>query len=351
MQDVTTLDQDTIDGIPPLVDWHNPQPRLNLGLAVVPSFATDDSEMRNFTKSDSLPPISMDGYESSPGLALLSSPPGSVWSNTSRASSLPLSSVPSNPTPTSRESLRTNSISVLVDPHTASSWGYPENTNISQLKSEVAGDLGHSRKRSASSISIGSDGRSVAPSPEAEADLVWTDTAPSLPRQGLFAPKYTEAAAAGSSRSSFSERSRALTSTPLPSRFEAQTLTAEFIQYIHNVLPPAYSILPHLFSRFCQMVYPSPTRTVSDAPVSMPMARFHVFLAMAIAMKLRIRNSSEDTNALLNTCYQLAMQQSGMATFWQEDAGQEAAQLLVVFASIRKTSISHSASRHHSFSW
>jgi hypothetical protein len=83
----------------------------------------------------------------------------------------------------------------------------------------------------------------------------------------------------------------------------------------------------------------------------MPMARFHVFLAMATGMKLRIKDSPESTNALLDTCYDLAMQQTSASTFWQEEGGAEAAQLLAIFAGIRKTPNLDPTPLQHSFTW
>jgi hypothetical protein len=85
--------------------------------------------------------------------------------------------------------------------------------------------------------------------------------------------------------------------------------------------------------------------------VSIPMARFHVFLAMAIAMKLRIRESPETTNALLDTCYELSMQQTSASTFWQENGGVEAAQLLSIFATVRKARSNEPRPLQQSFSW
>jgi len=88
-----------------------------------------------------------------------------------------------------------------------------------------------------------------------------------------------------------------------------------------------------------------------EASSSLPMARFHVFLAMAVAMKVRIKDAPENTNALLDTCYELAMQQTASSTFWQESGGMEAAQLLALFASLRKPSAEEPRSLSHSFSW
>jgi hypothetical protein len=81
------------------------------------------------------------------------------------------------------------------------------------------------------------------------------------------------------------------------------------------------------------------------------MARFHVFLAMAVAMKVRIKDAPEDTNTLLETCYELAMQQTSSSTFWQESCGLEAAQLLALFASLRKPLNDEPRSLQQSVSW
>jgi hypothetical protein len=193
----------------------------------------------------------------------------------------------------------------------------------------------------------------MSPIPEVEDDLLPLAPVPRLPRQGIFAASHAESPTPGSSRSSFTDRSRALATTPLPSRFEAETLTTEFVQYLESLQYPAYNISPQLFARLCENVYPKPQRATSstEMSVSIPMARFHVFLAMAIAMKLRIRESPETTNALLDTCYELSMQQTSASTFWQENGGVEAAQLLSIFASIRKARSNEPRPLQQSFSW
>jgi hypothetical protein len=102
-------------------------------------------------------------------------------------------------------------------------------------------------------------------------------------------------------------------------------------------------------------VYPDPTNRSTPGPTeastSVQMARFHVFMAMAIGMKVRIKASPEPTNSLLDTCYELAMQQSTSVTFWQEKGGLEAAQLLCIFAAIRKEIAFEPRPLHQSFSW
>jgi hypothetical protein len=81
------------------------------------------------------------------------------------------------------------------------------------------------------------------------------------------------------------------------------------------------------------------------------MARFHVFLAMAIGMKVRIKDSPAPTNSLLDRCYELAMQQTSNSVFWQEEGGVGAAQLLSIFAGIRKEGGGEPRRLQPSFSW
>ena len=189
----------------------------------------------------------------------------------------------------------------------------------------------------------------MSPIPEVDDDLLsFAAYAPRLPRQGVFAPSPAPA----STRSSYTDRSRAVSTTPLPSRFEAETLTTEFMQHVETLPQQAYGMAANSFAQLCQMVYPTPQKALPSMPItSISMARFHVFLAMATGMKLRIKDSPESTNALLDTCYDLAMQQTTASTFWQEEGGVEAAQLLAIFASVRKIPNLDLAPLQHSFTW
>lgn len=125
---------------------------------------------------------------------------------------------------------------------------------------------------------------------------------------------------------------------PYPSRFEAETLTSEFLQYLSNFEDDSkpYSLSPSTFNYFCETVYPNLHEPSVDQSVSTAMARFHVFMAMAIGMKVRIKDSSEPTNLLLDRCYELALQQAACSTFWLEQGAVEAAQLVKIFAGVRK---------------
>ncbi|CAO2654950.1 Nn.00g116830.m01.CDS01 [Neocucurbitaria sp. VM-36] len=354
MHGMESIDQSLMASTPTSFDWHSPSPHLNLDTTIPASFTADDLDLGSFSAGGSMPSIEINECEPFPSLASPSSPVPSSWSGTTRASSpdMPPTSAPPQFANVSQYPASTKHFASPIEPHTAPSWEFMAQASASQLKPDNTSSRGHSRKTSASSQSLDSDDQVMSPIAEVEDDILPLAPAPRLPRQGLFAASHTESPTPVSSRSSFTDRSRALATTPLPSRFEAETLTTEFVQHLESLDYRAYSISPQLFSRFCEVVYPNPQRTTSiEISTSIPMARCHVFLAMAIAMKMRIKDSPENTNALLDTCYELAMQQTTSSTFWQDNGGVEAAQLLSIFASIRKTSSNEPKPLQQSFSW
>lgn len=281
--------------------------------------------------------------------AMTLSPVPSFFSGTTRASSpdLPPTSAPAQFASIPPHLLGNKASPSPSEPHTAPSWEFMAQT---QLGPKTAGrSRSHSRNTSNSSGSYVSEDQALSAVPELDDDLMpFAASAPRLPRHGVFAPSPAPA----STHSSYTDRSRAVSTVPLPSRFEAETLTAEFIQYVESHAPQAYAMDAGSFAQLCEMVYPKSQKASPSFPLpSLPMARFHVFLAMATGMKLRIKDSPEPTNSLLDTCYDLAMQQTSASTFWQEDGGVEAAQLLAFFASIRKTPSLDPAPLQHSFTW
>jgi hypothetical protein len=351
MHGMDSIDQNLMSTPPTSFDWQNSPTHLNLDTAIPATFTTD--KLASLSAGGSrMPAIAIDECEPSHFISP-SSPVPSLWAGTTRASSP--ESIPSRSAPQQFAlgySPRSKSFpSPVEQPHTAPSWEFMAGAGSSELQPGTS-SWGHSRKTSTSSLYQGSDEQAMSPIPEVEDDILPLAPAPRLPRQGIFAARRTESPGPASSRPSFTDRSRALASTPLPSRFEAETLTTEFVQHIESLDYRAYSITPSLFDRFCEAVYPSPQRTpAAELPASMPMARFHVFLAMAVGMKVRIKNAPENTNTLLDTCYELAMQQTSTSTFWQEDCGVEAAQLLALFASLRKPASDEPRALQQSFSW
>lgn len=349
------MDHSLAVSTPTSFDWQTPPPHLNLDTMVPASFTADDLDLGSFSAGGSMPSISINECEHVPKVASPNSDVPSFWSGTTRASSpdMPPTSAPPQFASMAQQLANSKTYTSPMEPHTAPSWEFMARSGSNQLKVDTASSRGHSRRTSASSLSAGSEEQTMSPIPEVEDDMLPLAPAPRLPRQGLFAASHTESPTPGSSRSSFTDRSRALVTTPLPSRFEAETLTTEFVQYVESLQYPAYGISAPLFSQLCESVYPNPQQPPSglEMSVSIPMARFHVFTAMAIAMKLRIRESPEPTNALLDTCYELAMQQTSSSTFWLEQGGVEAAQLLSVFAAIRKTPILEPRPLQQSFTW
>ncbi|USP76178.1 uncharacterized protein yc1106_03452 [Curvularia clavata] len=369
MHGMESIDHNLMAGTPTSFDWQHaggagPSHHLNLDTSIPATFTADDLDLGAFSaRSGSMPSIAIDECEPFPNFSSPSSPVPSLWLGTTRASSPEsMLSGPSLPSYTARYGSKSHaspssSSAAAAAPagsemHTAPSWEFMAQAGSNQLQPGTSSRGGHSRKTSMSSLSVGSNEQTMSPIPEVEDDLLPLAPAPRLPRQGVFAARQADSPGPSSSRSSFTDRSRAIATTPLPSRFEAETLTNEFIRHVEALDYKAYSLSPLLFARFCEAVYPNPQPSSAvEISVSMSMARFHVFLAMAIAMKVRIKDSPEPTNALLETCYELAMQQTSASTFWQESGAMEAAQLLALFASLRKPMSEEPRSLQHSFSW
>lgn len=313
-------------------DWQSPPPQLTVDTNLSnPYPAGQEMDLTSFSAS-SIPSISLTECEPFPNVASpCESPVPSLYSGTSSAMSQTFSPPPL--------------------PHTAPSWEFMAHGG---LKPQVSSrDL--SRRTSVSSNSLDSDDPAISPFHEvdSDADLQPLGPPPALPRSGIFAT-HSDSPPPGQPTSAFSDRSRAISTIPFPSRFEAETLTSEFITLMESIEgPKPYSISPALFARFCETVYPDPLNQPSavDAPVSVAMARFHVFLSMAIGMKIRIKDSVAPTNALLDRCYELAMQQVSSSIFWQDQGAIEAAQLLSIFASIKKELPVDPKPLQQSFSW
>jgi hypothetical protein len=336
-------------------DWQSPPPQLTIDTNFATPYSADTNIDLGSFSAGSVPSIAITECEQ-PQTSTVASPVPSFWSGTTRASS------PDNP-PTSAPHYPPNlampAPSKVFSPlgaHTAPSWEFMAQGGSNHLKPQTT-DSGDPSRRSSMSSSMGSDDAAVSPYPgrDEDVDMMPIGPVPRLPRQGIFSAQ-TESPSPGPSRATpgFTDRSRAHGVLPLPSRFEAETLTTEFVQHLDSIEgPKPYSITPAFFGKLCETVYPDPKArsSSSDVSFSIPMARFHVFLSMAIGMKIRIKDSTEKTNALLDRCYELAMQQASAAIFWQESGGFEAAQLLSIFAAIQKEPNFQPKPLQPSFSW
>ncbi|KAF2010221.1 hypothetical protein BU24DRAFT_428230 [Aaosphaeria arxii CBS 175.79] len=335
MHGMETIDESIISAAP--FDWQSPPPQLTVNTQMPAPYAPGQNmDLSGSFSAGSLPSISLTECEPFPNVASpCDSPVPSLYSGTT-------------------SSAMSQTFSPPPIPHTAPSWEFMAQHG---LKPQLTTSGDPSRRTSISSTSRDSDDPAVSPYPDVESDLDLQPIGPppALPRAGIFA-SHGESTPPHQSRATsvFSDRSRAISAIPFPSRFEAETLTAEFVSLLDSMKDQKlYTMTPALFAKLCDTVYPDPSNRTSSVEtlVSVPMARFHVFLSMAIGMKHRIRDSLERTNALLDRCYELAMQQASSSLFWQEQGGVEAAQLLSIFASIKSTSNADPKPLQSSFSW
>ncbi|KAK9320023.1 putative c6 zinc finger domain protein [Lipomyces orientalis] len=122
-------------------------------------------------------------------------------------------------------------------------------------------------------------------------------------------------------------------STMIPTRFEAETLSDIFFAGVGSHDCP---INRSSFQRCLDLVYDQPGSSDEFRPhqtsYSSRMAKFHVYMTMAIALRMKAYDGDIDTN-LLDNCYQLAiLQQTASYRFWEQSGAVEAALLIALFA-------------------
>ncbi|KAF7596650.1 hypothetical protein BBP40_000572 [Aspergillus hancockii] len=110
---------------------------------------------------------------------------------------------------------------------------------------------------------------------------------------------------------------------PTPTRFEAETLLDTFFIQVNSW---GHSIDRQMFQVFLDVTY-----TPSNSAYPRPVALFHVFMAMATALRTKMERSGSESY-LLNNCYRLAMEQVQTPEFWSQPLASEAARLFVLFA-------------------
>ncbi|KAI9038400.1 Zn(II)2Cys6 transcription factor [Aspergillus affinis] len=117
--------------------------------------------------------------------------------------------------------------------------------------------------------------------------------------------------------------------TPVPTRFEAETLLDLFFEKAHAF---GYPVDQSRFRAFLDIIdgsYDRPLGPGHPQPVSM--ARFHVYMAMAIGLRLKTDGRATGSR-LLENCYRLALDQIRSPQFWSQPLAGEAAMLMVLFA-------------------
>ncbi|KAF2177606.1 hypothetical protein K469DRAFT_719700 [Zopfia rhizophila CBS 207.26] len=351
MHGMDSIDQSLMAG-PANFGWQS-QPQLTLDTNFSPPYSADnDLDFASFS-AENIPSIAITECNSTPADVSPSSPVPSFWSGTTRASS-PEMHPTSAPQFTSNIAppTTTKTFSPPMVPHAAPSWEFLTQDTSNLLKPHVSHSRSASRRSSVSDFSLDTDmnAASLFPEFESQTNVPSVTSAPHLPRQGIFAPQ-ADNPSGGKPNASFTNTSRAILSMPFPTKFEAETIISTFLSHVSTLEPMPYAITPSLFRQFFDIVYPDPARGASlNTPVSVRMVRFHIFLAMAIGIKIRAQGEAEE-NSLLKRCYELAMQQTSSAAFWQETGGVEAAQLLSVFASLGRESNFEPKSLQQSWSW
>ncbi|PLB46532.1 hypothetical protein P170DRAFT_438288 [Aspergillus steynii IBT 23096] len=115
----------------------------------------------------------------------------------------------------------------------------------------------------------------------------------------------------------------------VPTRFEAETLLELFFDRTQGL---GYPVDQGRFRAFLDIIdapYDGPFGPNNPQPVSM--AKFHVYMAMAIGLRLKTDGRATESR-LLESCYRLALDQIRSPRFWGQPLAGEAAMLMVLFA-------------------
>ncbi|KAL4755320.1 hypothetical protein BDW72DRAFT_189087 [Aspergillus terricola var. indicus] len=124
-----------------------------------------------------------------------------------------------------------------------------------------------------------------------------------------------------------------------PGRFEAEMLLDKFfdrIQSSRQTLAPYPLNRGHLFE-FLDIVDP-PHLAHPGGACSVSMARFHVYMAMAVGLRMEAEGRST-TMHMLQSCYRLAMEETHSPSFWQQAYSLEAGILVMLFSQVSSQSL------------
>ncbi|KAK1149666.1 hypothetical protein N8T08_005218 [Aspergillus melleus] len=124
--------------------------------------------------------------------------------------------------------------------------------------------------------------------------------------------------------------------TPVPTRFEAETLLELFFEKSHAF---GYPVDQVRFRTFLDIIYsPYDGSLGSGSPQHVSMARFQVYMAMAIGLRFKTDGRATESR-LLENCYRLALDQIRSPQFWSQPLAGEAAMLMILFARASQDSI------------
>ncbi|KAL5045582.1 hypothetical protein BDW71DRAFT_183514 [Aspergillus fruticulosus] len=123
-----------------------------------------------------------------------------------------------------------------------------------------------------------------------------------------------------------------------PGRFEAEMLLDKFfdrVQGSRQTLAP-YPLNRSQLFEFLDIV-DSPHLAHLRGACSVSMARFHVYMAMAVGLRMEAEGRST-TMHMLQSCYRLAMEEAHSPSFWKQAYSLEAGVLVMLFSQVSSQS-------------
>ncbi|KAL4865104.1 hypothetical protein BDV12DRAFT_155776 [Aspergillus spectabilis] len=121
-----------------------------------------------------------------------------------------------------------------------------------------------------------------------------------------------------------------------PTRFEAETLLDKFFDRIQTARYPIsrYPLDRNRLFEFLDIIHhPRISPGGRDTLCSVSMARFHVYMAMAIGLRMETEGRST-TMYMLQNCYRVALEEVRAPWFWNQTFAAEAAVLFMLFAQV-----------------
>lgn len=117
----------------------------------------------------------------------------------------------------------------------------------------------------------------------------------------------------------------------LPTSVEIQALLELFFQTIPGM---GYPLGRDTFQKFLDII-DDPSQVPSEQGDMYPvaMAKFHVYMAMAVGLRMKVDCRARELQ-LLETCYDVAVEQIRSRYFWAQPLAGEAAMLLMLFANV-----------------
>ncbi|KAL5366348.1 hypothetical protein BJX96DRAFT_160796 [Aspergillus floccosus] len=115
----------------------------------------------------------------------------------------------------------------------------------------------------------------------------------------------------------------------MPTSVEIQALLENFVQTVPGM---GYPFGLDMFQKFLDIIDdPLQVPSGQRATYSVSMAKFHVYMAMAVGLRMKVDCRARELQ-LLETCYDVAVEQIRSPYFWAQPLAGEAAILLMLFA-------------------